>query len=427
VQPVRTRRNRWKPALSAPLLAATALAILAQPAPALALSGGGNGADTTCTAGPASVSTEFTNPKRISGGGQLQCPAPGNNSPGGFGPHGLNPVNVPPPVENTPCHIVYQSPVDFRYPGYGPQYDSTSPYNLIEPFATTNFTADPWHGANFGVSTVNNPFPSNYISGDQWYYSAGFGDYYMTWWYDGTWKRQPDGTLKCAGQGWQNRCSGQGLTVQCFDFVPRGVAAPGPLPLTALGFDLNAFLAHRVYGGKITALPDNPNPGLTNIGTCFYVSGMTADRQPTDPRQDVYWEQIVPGPPVDDRGHQVYFVFVIHVFYSRTVWNFGDGGDDVAIPVNGTSPDPIPRECGPVPNQQFLVSHVYHKYSPPAGFQVTVMHHYGVDVTEVWTDTNGQTNRQEFAPAIPDLQIPGDPPGGFFKQVIQEEGVPVGG
>jgi hypothetical protein len=203
------------------------------------------------------------------------------------------------------------------------------------------------------------------------------------------------------------------------------VAAPGPLPLTALGFDLRAFLAGRVFGGTITSLPANPNPGLTNIPTCFYVSGMTVDGQPTDPRQDVYWEQIVPGPPVDDRGHRVYFVFVIHVFYRSTLWNFGDG-PDVSIPINGVSTDPIPKECGPVPNQQFLVSHVYHRYSTGAGFPITVVHHYGVDVSEVWTDTNGQTNRQDFPNAIPDVPVPGDPPV-FVKPIVQEEGVPVGG
>jgi hypothetical protein len=418
---MRTRRTRWRsPRLGAPLVAALALASFAQPA--AAVSPGGNGVDVTCTAGPASVTTQFNNPVQISGGGQLQCPAPGNNSGGGFGATGPGPgTSFPPPAVGTPCHIVEQLPVRFQYPGSGPRYQRQEPFNLIEPFASSNVTTYPWAGTNF--STTNNP-GMTYISGDQWYYSAGFGDWYETFTYDGTWQKKPDGTIGCAGTtGWNARCAGRSLFVQCFDFAAQTVAAPGPLPVAALGFDLNAFLKGLVFGGTITSVPDNPRPGLTNLATCFYVNGMTVNGQPANPNQDVFWEKIVPGPPVDAEGRQIYFVFVIHVFYRQTDWDFGDG-TTTTFQLGNTSLD---SHCpGPTGAQQFAASHSYSRYSTGDGFHITVTHHYGVDVSEVWTDTNNQTNRQDFPNAIPDLTVPSNPQPFFAKQIVQEEGVPVG-
>jgi hypothetical protein len=418
---MRLRHGWWRsPRLCGPLLAVTALAVFAQPA--AALSPGGNGTDVTCAAGPASVTTQFTNPTQISGTGQLQCPAPGNNSSGGFGATGPGPgTSFPPPALGTPCHIVEQLPVQFRYPGFGPQYLHTMPFNLIEKFASGQVTTLPWAGANF--STTNNP-GMPYISGDQWYYSAGFGTWYETWRYDGTWQKEPDGTTGCSGTtGWNSRCAGRSLFVQCFDFVAQTVAAPGPLPVAALGFDLTAFLKGQVFGGTILSVPDNPRPGLTNLATCYYVRGMTIDGQPANPNQDVFWEKIVPGPPVDGEGHQVYFVFVIHVFYRQTDWDFGDG-TTATFQRGSAALDP---NCpGPDATEQFAASHVYTRYSTGDGFHITVTHHYGVDVSEIWTDTNAQTNHADFPNAIPDLTVPANPLPFYAKQVVQEEGVPVG-
>jgi hypothetical protein len=422
---MRTRRTWWRsPGLCGPLLAVTALAALAQPA--AAFSPGGNGADVTCTAGPASVTTACNTPKQITGTGTLQCPAPGNNSPGGFGPTGgATAVGTPPqPVDGTPCKFVYTTPVLLRYPGVGPEFQQMEPANIIAPDSTPNFVTVPWKGANFGVSTVNNPFPSNYITGDQWYYSAGFEDWYTTWTYNGTWKKQADGSFKCMALnngGWSMRCSGTSLIVQCFDPVQRAVVAAGPLPVTALGFDLRAFLQGLVGGGTISSVPDNPRPGLTNIATCFYVNGMTINNQPANLGQDVFWEQIVPGPPVDAQGRRIYFVFVIHVSYRGTEWDFGDGPTST-VPLGG----PLDSRCPPpTGTQQAAASHTYNRYSTGDGFHVTVTHHFGVDVNEVWTDTNNLTNHAPV-PGIPDLTVPGNPQPFFAKQIVQEEGVPVG-
>jgi hypothetical protein len=402
----------------APLLAVVAVASYAQPA--AALSAGGNGADVTCRQGPASVTTQFTTPTQISGGGSIQCPAPGNNSGNGFGATGPGPgTSFPPPTPGTPCHVVEQLPVRFAYPGQGPLYQHQTPFNLIEKFATAQTTTGPFAGANF--SMTNNP-GMTYISGDQWYYSAGFGAWYETWWYDGTWQKKPDGTLGCSGTtGWNSRCAGRSLFVQCFDFVPQTVAAAGPLPLPPGLVNLAAFVNGKVFGGNVTSVPDDPHPGVTNLPTCFYLNGVTVGGQPANPNQDAFWEQIVTGPPVDGEGHQIYFVFIIHVFYEKTVWDFGDG---TVFPIQGGGVSLDPR-CPPAQaNQPFAASHAYSQYSTGDGFHVRVTHYFGVTASELWTDTNLQTNRRDF-PAQ-DVPVPGNPQPFFAKQIVQEEGVPVG-
>lgn len=425
MQSVRNRRTWWRSAkLCVPLAAVTALAVSAQPAAALGPSG--NGADLTCTVGPATVSTQFVDPKQIDGGGSLQCPAPGNNSPGGFGPTG-GPAqfnNPPPPVDGTPCQMVYRTPVLIRnVDGKGTEFQAMDPANIIAPDSTPNFVTDPWRGGYFGVSVAVNLFPSDYISGDEWLYLAGSRDYFTTWTYNGTWKKQPDGSFKCLALntgGWSMPCSGKSLIVQCFDFDLQTVVPNAPPPALPPGFDANAFLKGLVFGGTISSIPDNPRPGVTNLPTCFYVNGMTVNGKPADPTQDVWWEQIVLGPPVDPQGRGIYFVFQIHVFYRGTVWDFGDGNQSAMLPAPGSVTPPCPQ---PNANQQLATMHTYTSYSTGDGFHVTVTHHYGIDIQEVWVDSRPGTQHGN-PPAIPDVEIPTAP---FAKPVVQEEGVPVGG
>jgi len=172
----------------------------------------------------------------------------------------------------------------------------------------------------------------------------------------------------------------------------------------------------------ISSLPAHPNPGLVNIATCFYVSGMTIDGAPGDPLEDHFWEQIVQGPLITE-GRHVYYVILIHVYYQQTVWDFGDG-TRVTIPGGGSSVEPVPQQCGPVPGQQFQVAHTYQRYSTGAGFQVRVTHQFGVDVTEMWQDGVGP-HRVDFLNAVaPVPVIAQNQP--YVMPVIQEEGVPIG-
>jgi hypothetical protein len=191
-----------------------------------------------------------------------------------------------------------------------------------------------------------------------------------------------------------------------------------------MGVDLRALLRGQFTGGTIASLPAAPNPGVTNVPVCFYVRGMTVDGQPTDPQQDIRWEQIVEGPDVGE-GRHVYFVFVIDVGHQSTTWDFGDG-TIVTIPNGGASPEPVPRQCPNVPAQQFLVAHTYHSYSTGDGFHVTVSHQFGIDVTEYWRDADPHAHRLDFPDAVPPVVVPSAPQPAYVIPVVQEEGVPIG-
>jgi hypothetical protein len=410
-----TRWNRLRsPRICAPLLVAVALA--APATPAQAFGGGGQGVNLKCTASDPSVITTYQTPVTVSGGGSLDCPAPGTTAPGGFGPPQGTPTFTQPKAGD-PCTFVYPAPTRFKWvPGSGAMFLTESPANLATNDAsTTTFTPDTWRGAN--LSMTNQPPGTPWTSGDAWYSLAGKADYFLTFTFKGTWTQKPDG-LHCIGNsGWSTRCSGTSLSVPCFDTQPIGVTATAPAPISALGIDLNAFLRGKFNGGTITSLPNAPrNPGLTNIATCFYVNGTTANGAPAGPQQDVYLEQIVPGQPVFE-GRQIYFVFIIHIYYQRTEWNFGDGS------VAG-SPPPADCPAPSTPQSNITARHVYTRYSPAGGFPVTVNHHYVVDVSEFWNDSAG-FHQQDTPGVVPDLVVPGNPQP-FLMPIVQEEGVPVG-
>jgi hypothetical protein len=141
-----------------------------------------------------------------------------------------------------------------------------------------------------------------------------------------------------------------------------------------------------------------------------------------NPTQDHFWEQIVPGPEITE-GRHIYYVILIHVYYQQTVWDFGDG-TTVTILQGGTPPETPPSQCGNVPGQQFLVAHTYRQYSTAGQFPVVVTHQFGVDVREMWQDAGG-THEVDFPNAVPPVAI-GAQNQPYVKQVVQEEGVPVG-
>jgi hypothetical protein len=256
---------------------------------------------------------------------------------------------------------------------------------------------------------------------------ASTTDFTYDWTFDGIWTRV-GGQTRCVGSGPDN---GWGTTctlvsdAQTSCFTPHAPGTPpvgAALPVSALGFDLQAFLQGRFTGGRITSLPPAPHPGLTNVPVCFFVRGMTAGDRPEDPQQDTQFEQIVEGPNVGE-GRHVYFVFVIDVKYEQTMWDFGDG-DTSTVPQGGGSPETPPAQCGPVPDEQFLVAHTYTRYSSGDGFHVTVTHRFGVDVKEFWQDAQNHPGEADF-PGVVTLDVPTDPPL-YAMPVVQEEGVPVG-
>jgi hypothetical protein len=410
----------------APVLA---LAALVAYAPAASAVGNNPGSSFACTAGSPQVIAQFTDPKQITGTGNLSCPTPGAESPGSFGPTGVR-SSPPPPVPGTHCHFDFETPVTFRLNGSTEQYNSIQPRSdqFGDPF-TQDPMAPQWQSN--GWQDLVLMAGNSQSTADSVYEQAGTVDWFWHWVFDGTWARVGQ-QLKCVGSGpthgWNTTCTLAMLfTTACFDAFPPPVPPVSPgIPIAGLGFDLNAFLTGQFFGGTITSLPAKPNPGLTNIPTCFYVSGMTVNGQPADPQQDVFWERIVQGPQVEPEGRHVYFVFVIHVSYTGTVWDFGDG-TTVTIPKGGSSPDAPPPACGAIPNEQFLVAHTYHRYSVGDGFHVTATHQYGVDVTELWQDASPpHPHVLNFPNAIPPVNVPSLPLPAYVMPVVQEEGVPVG-
>jgi len=402
-----------------------ALAALVTFAPAASAQGGTNtGGNFDCVAGPPQVIAQFRNPVQIAGTGTLTCPTMGAESPGSFGPG--SPRNAPParPQVGTPCHYEFEEPVRMRVAGATEQYQTFTPRSAGGVPLASDDPADPGIWVSTGWQPLVQFAIGNQANADSMYEQAATLDPFFHWTFDGTWT-QVGAQVRCvadpngATHGWLTPCT-QLLGAapnDCFDFLPPGVpppASPG-LDVGGLGVNLNGFVNGQVFGGVITSLPAPPNPGLTNVPTCFTVSGMTINGRPLDPNQDVFWERIVQGPP-DGEGRSVYFVFVIDVRYVDSTWDFGDRSSTLDAP---------PPECPAVqpPNQQFLVAHVYRSYSTGGGFPVTVNHRFGVDVTEFWNDAGG-THRRDFPGALT-VSVPSTPVP-YLMPIVQEEGVPVG-
>jgi len=416
----------------APVLAIAAAVACAPAASAL---GPNNGGNFDCTAGSPQVISQFANPQQIiSGTGGLVCPEPGARTPGSFGPGQGSQSPPVRPVPGTPCHFDYETPVQFRLNGSTEQYHTIQPTSdavsgiplpSVNPLAPT-FQDNGWQSLllmSLGVQS----------QADRVYAMAGTNDLFWRWVFDGTWTTVGTQVL-CVGSGpthgWNTVCNVTFLAASdCFDVVPAPVPpVSAGAPVSALNVDLSAFLRGQFSGGTVSSLPNaHPDPGLTNIPTCFYVSGMTVNGRPADPSQDVFWEKVVEGPQVEPEGRHVYFVFVIHVSYQQTVWDFGDG-TVVTIPRGGSSPETPPGPCGGVTGHQFEVAHTYTRYSTGDGFHVTATHAYGVDVTELWFDADSPPpHKLVFPNVIPPVGVPAVPLPAYVMPVVQEEGVPVGG
>jgi hypothetical protein len=392
----------------APLLALAASMAYAAPAAAQGGTNGGNGM--FCQPSSPQVVVQYSTPQRVSGSGGVQCAPVGAEAPGQFGPSDTR-FTPTPPQAGTPCDLHFETPIQARLAGGTPEYRTLGPASstsgqqiVVDP------NSPPWQSQGFG-SWSGDFVPGN-IS-ESLYLESGTYDLYRPWEFIGKWNGQGQcvGTTGVAGEGW--RCGNQQQV--CTDaFTPLNPPVGGPLPITALPFDLRALVQGQFGGGVISSLPAQPNPGLVNVPTCFYITGMTVTGG-GDPLLDQWWEQIVQGPVLDE-GRHIFYSFVIHVSYQQTVWDFGDG-------TSGGSSGQVPAACGNKPGQQFLVTHSYARYNT-AGFQVRVTHSYTVDASEMWVDAAG--------PHVQDLgnqiTIPVTAqPQPYIMPILQEEGVPIGG
>jgi hypothetical protein len=389
--------------------------------------GNPGGASLDCVPGSPQLIVSHGTLTRVAGGGTLSCPPPGA-APG----HSFGQTNYPPPTPPTPgtkCHMEYQSPMQFQL-GNGMYLG-----NIHDPQGNP---PPQWTSNGFQNLDV---LPSDNSLGkvEDLYKAAGTNDVYTPWVFDGIWNAQG----QCVSQvppspqnpapGWTSPCriNGTGTWPGCLNLVPVFVGGQ-QAPAGLLGENLTALVQGHYTGGAITSLPDAPqHPGLTNLPTCFYVSNMTVDGQPANPQVPTVWEKVVVGPnAVDAQGRHIVYVFRITVSYQQTVWNFGDGTGDIPVGPGGQLIDAggLPGSCGRNANQQFLVTHTYHKYSTVAdGFHVTVRHRYGIRVDEAWLDSAGSHVVNDIPTGVGPVDVLALPQPYYPMPVIQEEGVPVGG
>ncbi len=200
----------------------------------------------------------------------------------------------------------------------------------------------------------------------------------------------------------------------CWLTEPNPVRRPNGLPSDRiLPYLDQAHLLQLINAGTLSSLPDNPNPGLVAIGTCFFVTGASFQvpggtwrsiQQPAD------FEMTIADPVNDGTGRYVFYVFRIGLAFQGATWDFGDGS---------TQPDPdLPAACIGVP-ADIAASHTYRTYG---SYHVSVVEHYRVTVDEYWSDADGQ-HHLRLDGLIPPIARAIGP---YTKQVIQEEGVPVG-
>jgi hypothetical protein len=202
----------------------------------------------------------------------------------------------------------------------------------------------------------------------------------------------------------------------CWQTFPHAAVGGGITPGQLAPFLDIARLLQFISAGSMSSRPDNPNAGLVNTGTCFFVNGATFQglggaAQPIT--QPAFYTMSVAQPLNDGTGRFIFYVFKIELAFTGFGWNFGDGS---------TTPDAgLPPACAAAPGQ-IAVSHTYLRYGT---FQVSVAENFAVTVQEFWEDANG-----DHGPITVDGAVPPVPPlvvGPYVKTVIQEEGVPVGG
>jgi hypothetical protein len=206
---------------------------------------------------------------------------------------------------------------------------------------------------------------------------------------------------------------------------PAVLRNPGGLDVgavrTRIASLMGAFQA-LIQPGQISSMPPGPglaNPGLTQIGTCFFVSGANINRVPVSQQSPDQWFQVVLDGGAIGEGRHIFYTFAVRLSYSGTIWHFGDGSQQA---------DALPTQCrGAASGAQISASHTYTQYSmgrmPGDVFQVTATESYTTDVWELWVDpTSGNVQTSFFADPLGPINLTVGP---YPKGVVQEMGVPI--
>jgi hypothetical protein len=211
-----------------------------------------------------------------------------------------------------------------------------------------------------------------------------------------------------AKTGWQSYCrEGRPTDDPCTFTEPYPLTrAQSPPPPVAPYLDkVKGEL--QAAAGTISSMP-NPR-GIVNLPTCFWMDGMTIPDE-----QD--YSLVLAGPP-DPSGRQIFYTYLIRLFFAGIEWNFDD-------PLGNAEVQPHPA-CGQHPQ---LTAHNYQLISEKRGnddgkYHITARENYQLTVDMYWSDSY-TTHHEPVDPGIP-LPITVSPLGAYPQFVGQVEGIPV--
>jgi len=382
------------------VLATAAVLVIASAPPAFASgAGGATGSPCTPTAGG---SVGATNPVPIAANASVSCPMVSGPTGTPYGP-GQSRGSPPGGPPGQPCQYVVEQPSKVQVTG---------------PNSAVQMDAD-YTGTRYGSFS----YPS-YMALYPVQVAAKY-DVFTPYLFTGKYDANGRCTVPVGGNiapGWQLGCPNPyafyNIVIAgnlCSTQYPNAVARPNGLnPGAIIPFLNQANLLQFINLGKLSSLPNNPNAGLVNIGTCYFIVGATFTT-PGGPPQSVQkpatYEMTISEPVNDGTGRYVWYVFRIQVAFQGPTWDFGD---------NSTVEDPqLPGPCTGV-TADVAVSHTYSRYGT---FQVSVTEHYVVTVDEYWSDSNTQYHLT-LNNLIPPINRTLGP---YTKTVLQEVGIPVHG
>jgi hypothetical protein len=209
--------------------------------------------------------------------------------------------------------------------------------------------------------------------------------------------------------GWKSLCwEGRGTEDPCTYTEPYAITRDHSPPPSIAPYIAQVMAEVKAQAGTINSLP-SPK-GLVNLPTCFWLDNMGV------PEEQNY-ALVLAGPP-DPSGRQIFYMYLIRLFFAGVDWNFDD-------PLGNAETAPHPA-CGQHPQ---LTAHNYQTISEKRGnddgtYHVTAMEKYQLTVDMYWADSY-TTNHESIDPGVQlPIIISTDP--AYHQFIGQVEGIPVG-
>ena len=207
---------------------------------------------------------------------------------------------------------------------------------------------------------------------------------------------------------WKSLCwEGGGTEDPCTFTEPYPITRATSPPPSVRPYLDQVMAELKAQPGTINSLP-NPK-GIVNLPTCFWLDSVGI------PDEQNYL-LVLAGPP-DPSGRQIFYTYLIRLFFGGVQWNFDD-------PLGNAETAPHPA-CGQHPQ---LTAHNYQTISEKRGnddgtYHVTARELYQLTVDMYWADSY-TTHHEPVDPGVPlPITIPTDP--AYHQFIGQVEGIPV--